>query len=391
LFITDIIDSISSALTSGQSVLMPTLPPTRALDLLILLDGAFTTTPALHPFPIFYLAHTSQKAVNATRTMLEWLSQEISLQDHPLDFKSVKIVSQYPDLLQGPPGPRVVVVDNLDLAPGSFAHQAFLDFKSGGNLLLLTSHSITKDTITDKLLSQWEATSPSLTEDTTPRPIVGVNMSTEITVETRIPLQGEELTQWRKEDRMSKEQKDTDLFFEERARNLLEGTESDSDEEEEDQLLLDSTLEPSTTRIRGSAILLQDGTYDFWLNDVIGAGRAGLKHFPIIDRRKKLDDFGVAVKPGEFIRIEDEGFVPVSTVKGREVGGGKRKWDEVEMDVEEIPARVDSQRVEIEINVKIGYVDLEGLHDGRAAGNLLPRLNARKMVIFHKVNGVPDM
>src|SRR5271170_4468181 len=119
-----VLDSISSALTAGQSVLIPTLPPTRALDLLILLDGVFTTTPTLQSFPIFYLAHTSQKAVNATRTMLEWLAQDITLQDHPLDFKSIKIVTQYPDLLQGPPGPRVVIVDNLDLAPGSFAHQA---------------------------------------------------------------------------------------------------------------------------------------------------------------------------------------------------------------------------------------------------------------------------
>ena len=49
--------------------------------------------------------------------------------------------------------------------------------------------------------------------------------------------------------------------------------------------------------------------------------------------------------------------------------------------MEDIPARVVKSTMAIDVNVRVGYVDLEGLHDGRAAGNLLPRLNARKMVL----------
>src|SRR5438045_3181059 len=89
------IDCITTAIAAEQSVVIPALPPTRVLDLLLLLDNAFTTTPALQQIPVFYLAHTSQKAVSATRTMLEWLSQDITVQDHPLDFKHVKIVTEY--------------------------------------------------------------------------------------------------------------------------------------------------------------------------------------------------------------------------------------------------------------------------------------------------------
>ena len=357
-------------------MLIPVLPLTRTLDLLIFLDNAFTTTPTLQPFPIFYLAHTSQKAITATRTMLEWLSQDISLQDSPLDFKYIKIVTQYNDLTQGPPGPRVVIVDDLEFHTNSFAHQAFLDFKSSGQLLLLTSQSVSANSLTHTILQQWQSISPTLSS---PRPIVNVSLNTNMDMEQRIPLQGDELSQWRKTDKANRDLKDAELFFEERQRNLLEGDESDSEEDEEDQLLLDTELQPEqpTQRIRGSAILLQEGTYDFWLGDVEGA-RSSLKHFPFVDKRKKFDDFGVTFKPDEFVRVEDE-LVTIPTRRTNE-SGGKRKWGEVETDVEDIPARVVKSTMAIDINVRVGYVDLEGLHDGRAAGNLLPRLNARKMV-----------
>ncbi len=308
--------------------------------------------------------------------MLEWLSQDISLQDSPLSFDKIKIVTQYNDLAQDPPGPRVVIVDDLEFHTNSFAYQAFLDFKSSGHLLLLTSQSVSTTSLTHTLLQQWQSISPTISS---PRPIVNVSLNMNVDKEQRIPLQGDELSQWRKTDKANRDLKDAELFFEERQRNILEGDESDSEEDEEDQLLLDTELhhEQPIQRIRGSAILLQEGTYDFWLGDVEGA-RSSLKHFPFVDKKKKFDDFGVTFKPDEFTRVEDE-LVPISTRSTKE-SGGKRKWGEVEIEVEDIPARVVKSTMAIEINVRVGYVDLEGLHDGRAAGNLLPRLNARKMV-----------
>ena len=366
-------------MTSEHNVLIPVLPPTRALDLLLLLENAFATTFILQPFPIFYLAHTSQKAIRATRTMLEWLSQDISLQDNPLEFKFIKIVTQYHDLTQGPPGPRVVVVDDLELQTNTFSRQAFLDFKSSGHLLLLPSQAVSKTSITHKLLQLWESISPNLSS---PRPIVTVSTSTTVDMEHRIPLQGDDLFQWRRTDKANRDQKDAELFFEERQRNLLEGIESDSEEDEEDQLILDTEETPSTQRIRGSAILLQEGIYDFWLNDVENA-RSSLKHFPFVDKRKKFDEFGVTFKPDDFIRVEENETIPAPGKAQRELSGGKRKWGEPDVDtVEDIPARVVKSSISIDINIRVGYVDLEGLHDGRAAGNLLPRLNARKIVLY---------
>ena len=366
--------------------MIPALPPARSLDLLILLDNAFTTTPALHPFPAFYLAKTAQKAVRATRTMLEWLSQDITLQDHPLDFKHIKLVTEYTGLAQGPPGPRLVIVDDLDMSLQSLSKQTFLDFNITGNLILFTSRSTPQNSLPLLLLSHWEMTSPSLSSER-PRPVVGVSLTTEVAIEHREPLVGEDLLAWRRADKLSREQKDADLFFEERTRNLLEGTESDSEEEEEeDQLLLDDSrlaAEEQTRRslLRGSAVLLQEGTFDFWLRgDSSGALRTSQKQFPFLDRRRKGDEFGGTMKPEEFVRVEKEALVvPVKKTAAREVGG-KRKWEGVEVEAEGLPSRVEVESRVVDVHVRVGYVDLEGLHDGRAVGNLLPRLNARKMV-----------
>jgi cleavage and polyadenylation specificity factor subunit 2 len=364
--------------------MIPALPPTRSLDLLILLDNAFATTPALRPFPAFYLAKTSLKAVRATRTMLEWLSQDITVQDHPLEFKHLKLVTEYMDLAQGPPGPRLVIVDDLEMSLQSFSKQTFLDFNIAGNLILFTSRSTSPTSLPSLLLSHWESTSPSLSQDR-PRPIVGVNLTTEVAIEHREPLVGDDLVAWRRADRLSREQKDADLFFEERQRNILEGTESDSEEEEEeDQLLLDAPTaiaeDSQRPLLRGSAVLLQEGVFDFWLGGDSGMLRTAQKQFPFVDRRRKGDEFGGTLKPEEYVRVEEEvSAIPAVKAAVKEVGG-KRKWEEVEVEAEGLPSRVEIKRRVVDVHVRVGYVDLEGLHDGRAVGNLLPRLNARKMV-----------
>ena len=145
------------------------------------------------------------------------------------------------------------------------------------------------------------------------------------------------------------------------------------------------TLNLPTTRLRGSAILLQDTTYDFWLADVAHTGRTALKQFPLVESRRRFDDFGVSLGREEYIRAEEEAPLPIVMAPQRRqsVGvGGKRKWGEMESlgVVEEVPARVETTTMDVDVNIRMGYVDLEGLHDGRAASTLLPRLNARKIV-----------
>ena len=70
--------------------------------------------------------------------------------------------------------------------------------------------------------------------------------------------------------------------------------------------------------------------------------------------------------------------VPVGIDDRKDVS---RKWGEVEVEAENLPSKVTRSVMRIDVNVRVGYINLEGLHDGRAAGNLLPRLNPRKLVL----------
>ena len=367
-------DSITSALTADQDVLIPAPPPTRTFDLLLLLDTAFHTTPTLQKYPVFYLARTANRAITATKTMLEWLSQEINLQDKPLEFKHIKIVTSYSELTSGASGARLLIVDGVDLEPDTLAHQAFLDFKSSGHLLLFPWKLVNDSTIAGTLLKQWDEASPILSQ-TTPRSIITVKSTVQIPHTTRIPLTGDDLLHWKRQEKLTRDQKTADAFYEQQSLSLLEDQPSEDEDEDED--LLPSPV--GDHRLRGSAILLAEGTYDYWRlrTDPI---RAGFRSFPFIEKRKTGDDYGWSIRPEDFLKLEDESKPVVEQVSGI---GQKRKWVEEVMEEEgEGPAREVREVREVSVHLRIGYVDLEGLHDGRAVGNLLPRWNTRKLVSF---------
>jgi hypothetical protein len=299
--------------------------------------------------------------------MLEWLSQEINLQDKPLDFKHIKAITSYNEL---PPGPKVIIADGADLQPGTLSHQVFLDFKSSGHLILFPWKSIDERTLSGRLLREWNNTSPELWTST-PRTIVTIASTMTIDHIDRIPLTGEDLLQWKRQDKLTRDRKTADEFYEQQSLAFLEDQPSDSEDED----LGTELLEEKSHRLRGSAILLAEGTYDYWRSEPV---RAGFRSFPFIERRKQGDEYGWNIRAEDFMKLEDESRPVVETVS---VIGKKRKWVEEATEEEgEGPAREIKKEMSINVNVRVGYVDLEGLHDGRAVGNLLPRWNARKLV-----------
>lgn len=309
--------------------------------------------------------------------MLEWLSQDLTSQEKPLDFKYISIISSYSDLLSIPPGPRLVIVDGAEIQPGSFAYQAFLDFKATGQLLLFPTNSVPQDSIAGRLLAQWNESSPELIT-ATPRAIIGVKTTLSITHIDRIPLQSEDLLQWRRADKLSRDKKAAEIFYQQHLAD--DAAASDSDTEDDPLLNEFLDVEDRESRVRGSGILLAEGNYDYWRGEPI---RASFRSFPFLERRKLGDEFGWFIKPEEFIKLEDESK-PVVIPAGKDGGvGKKRKWVEIEREEEmgEGPAREVTREMQVDVDVRVGYVDLEGLHDGRAVGNLLPRFNARKLVI----------
>jgi cleavage and polyadenylation specificity factor subunit 2 len=323
-------DSVTNALNSGKSVFIPAPPPTRSLELLTLIDS----TKQLHNYPIFYLGKTTQKAISQTRTMLEWLSQDIT-SDSPLSLSSINLVHDYAELSSGKPGPRLVIVDDVNLHPRSFSHQTFLDFKQTGNLMLYPSSRVSPSSISAVLL-EHASMIPSTFVKTLTIPHVD-----------RIPLQPDELATYKRTKSLAAEKISAELF-----QKQYDSQDELSSEDESDS---EVSVKPVVTV-----------GYDFWAGET-------KRLFPFFERRARRDEFGMEVRVEEYSHIEDAKPVVRTVELGR-----KRKWGETE--TEEVPEREVRSEMTDEVNVLVEYVDLEGLHDGRAVGNLLPRCNPRKIV-----------
>ena len=326
------VDSVTNALNSGKCVFIPAPPPARSLELLTLID----ITKQLSIYPIFYLGKTTQKAVAQTRTMLEWLSGEIT-SDSPLALPSITLVHEYAELSSGKPGPRLVIVDDVNLHPGTFAYQTFLDFKETGNLMLFPSNKVSPNSISANLLQETNTLPQTISK---PLKIPHIE---------RDPLEQEELSQYKRTKSLAAEKLASELFQQQQ----FDYSEDESDEDEE------VAVKPVITT-----------GFDFWRGE-------GKRTFPFLERRFRRDEFGMEVKAEEYSHIDDSTRIVTGTRNVGEVGR-KRKWEEEEE--EDVPQREVKSEIEVDMNVLVEYVDLEGLHDGRAVGNLLPRCNPRKIV-----------
>lgn len=73
------IDCVTSALLSRNSLLLPCDSSTRVLELLVLLDQHWTFSRL--KYPICLLSRTGQEMLTFVRSMMEWLGGTISKED----------------------------------------------------------------------------------------------------------------------------------------------------------------------------------------------------------------------------------------------------------------------------------------------------------------------
>ena len=160
------------------------------------------------------------------------------------------------------------------------------------------------------------------------------------------------------------------------------------------------------------------GIHDF---DVVG--RKGKdRMFPLHIRKVRNDDFGEMIRPEDFLRAEEreedgnEGDTAMGGVETHGEGlGKKRKWDsigagpakrgkrphanrglfaEVEEERDEIedveeaeeeqfvgPSKLSTTEETFIVNIRIAYIDFEGLHDKRALHMLIPLIQPRKLIL----------
>ncbi|KAJ2896115.1 putative cleavage and polyadenylylation specificity protein [Zalerion maritima] len=205
-------------------------------------------------------------------------------------------------------------------------------------------------------------------------------------------------------------------------------SESSSSSDESETAQQGKALNVSATQASRKKVVLRDedlginilfkkrGVYDFKI-----VGRRGKdRMFPIQTRRTRMDDFGEMIRPEDFLRAEeredDDGDSNRGGVKTEDGLGKKRKWDDVgatpsgkggkrpalvrglsteaEEERDEIDDAEDEEedellgpsKLKIEdelhmVNLRIAFVDFEGLHDKRALHMLIPLIQPRKLIL----------
>ncbi|KAL2887577.1 Cleavage factor two protein 2 [Ceratocystis lukuohia] len=170
-------------------------------------------------------------------------------------------------------------------------------------------------------------------------------------------------------------------------------------------------------------LVKKKGTYDFEVDSRKGRDR----FFPIPIRRKRTDDYGDLIRPEAYLRAEERndsevtGPIIAGTESDEETKlGKKRKWSDQSpsnsftsskraqrspspsgdgsglMPIDELdatedlpdaapasePARLVVETVTIAVNLRIAYIDMEGIHDKRSLNMLIPLIQPRKLILI---------
>ncbi|ORY87813.1 beta-lactamase-like protein [Protomyces lactucae-debilis] len=399
---TALFDSIMATLANSGSVLIPMDASTRAIELCEMLELHWRTTEPPIPFPVYFLSGSATKTIAYVKSMLEWMSDKMistyGSSGGLFNLQYVKVVTSASGL---PPGPKVVLATSSDLE-GGYA-QKLLHTQlaaSSNNLVLLTQKSTYgKDTLAAKLLEVFESSSNDAAPGSIPAAVT-LDLKTTILTRQSVPLEGEELKIYNTEQQRRREEEVARLALEERNRNIIDAEDSESEDEDERAALaaqgvLTRASQTSTAMALGSSSLLSGATFDMLLTDRANSSLpTRLKTFPFLEKRRRFDDYGEVLRPGEFKRadLDDDEGEQVAVQQASRKAGQKRKWGEVnkvgsglahDEDEERLaPSKLVSKEEEVHLQCRVRYIDMEGIHDGKSLRNIIESVNPRKLVLI---------
>ena len=387
----------------------------------------------------------------------------------PFDFRFLKKLQsrkRVESVLAGQ-GPRVILASDSSLEWGFSKHVLEKIVADPNNLVILTedhgsyeSSTGFGQTVRQGLWQCYDAGKSSMLEEIAPDGSILEFVTTHgkklnFKNEQRAPLSNKEqdlyqqfLATQRQVDDYSQMENRTTL---EASADVVDDVSSSSSSDEESDperqgKALNSTFkssrfnktktEPSKEALGVNVLLRYRGVYDYDVRDRKGRDQL----FPVVNRRRRVDDFGELIKPEEYLRAEErdenEAIDPREFGKrDRETLGQKRKWQEMrfeghsggrnhtglnkkrevggqrrpgisakeqeqveakgsdqesessdESDAEHEqsehgPFRLEVHRLSVEARSRIALVDFAGIHDQRSLLMLIPLIQPKKLIL----------
>jgi cleavage and polyadenylation specificity factor subunit 2 len=219
----ELVQRIMETLRGNGSVLLPVDTAGRVFEVLLTLEG-FWQYQRLG-YPVYLLNHVAKSVVEFAGRMIQWGSDELSKKfaddrQNPYEFRHIQCISSLEDL-EGVHGPKVVLASSATLDSG-FSREIFLEWCSDHRNQVLFTQRAGPTSLSSELLKE-------------PKPRL-----LQLKVWRQVPLQGEELVEWRKKEaelekeRQVEKEKEEQLAYEREQQLLLENAmvvATDSDEE----------------------------------------------------------------------------------------------------------------------------------------------------------------
>ena len=385
------VESCLTPLRAGGSVLVASKVATRALEILLLVEQTWAANKYL--FPVFFLGPCVNRVVEWAKSMLEWMGEGVIKafginRANPLAFKHI---IQQKDWRSLPPGPKVVITWDASLHWGP-AKELLLHGNWAShpeNTILLTcDHSSYLQLKT----GTWNCTKRE-----------------------KIPLEGDELKAWKQQQIYQLQKQQADAAFEalmqRRKRQEFMGgcsdllAEEDSQAEEQEQLNEQQTgqeaSKSSDLQSAGGSSSLNSKLLDererlkrlYWYDyqyDCLGSDAK----FPLRgERRVKVDEYGEAID--DLISALSLNASPLgsssdekspdynhhhhsssSTKEAQSSSCSSNNFPD-----DEAPHKWLDHPFCWKIACKVGYLDFEGLSDGRSLKTVIGRMNPRRLAI----------
>ncbi|KAI8918292.1 beta-lactamase-like protein [Powellomyces hirtus] len=361
-----LVETIMAALNAEANVLIPVDSSTRVLELAYLLEQHWAFQRL--QFPLVFLAHQSYRTMSLAKTMLEWMGDGVAQaftqrREAPFDFKFLRTLYRIKDL-EKIKGPKIVLASLSSLDTG-WSHHMFREWAAVEKNIVILPERGMPGSMTRTLYSAWNSRADPQAVDGI-RPAVNLELDIELNAKQKIPLEGEELSEFLAREQQRREQEAEALA---KQRALMEDEESDLDEDE--------------VEVAEVANILASG-YDIYVKDQMRTGgffkqSQSYRMFPVHESRKRVDDYGEQIDPSVYMKGEYQFAMQQAAEEAEEPQA--MDVDKIRPEEDLIPSKYITNDIELKIRCKVIYIDFEGRSDGRSIKNILPQVAPRKLIL----------
>lgn len=333
--------NILQTLRGGGNVLVCVDTAGRVLELAHMLDQLWRNKESgLLAYSLALLNNVSYNVVEFAKSQIEWMSDKLmrsfeGARNNPFQFKHLQLCHKMSDLNKVS-SPKVVLTSTPDMECG-FSRDLFLQWCTNPiNSIIITSR-----------------TSPG----TLARDLVdnGGNRNITLEIKRRVKLDGSELEEYQKKERIKQEQI---------KQEKMETADISSESENE--------IEVGGGRGKHDLLVKQETKPGFFKQN-----KKQHPMFPFVEEKIKIDEYGEIIRPEDY-KIADA---------IQEVDDNKENLD-IQIDEQtiqpeispDIPTKCVKTKRTVNVKASITYIDFEGRSDGESLQKILQQLKPRRVV-----------